>query len=71
MNVEGTAWYLFADPVLCPSVVYGYVGDSEGPTVISETDFSSQAVKVRASIDFGYGAIDHIGAVKNPGAPAS
>ncbi|AIB13997.1 hypothetical protein ABAZ39_18880 (plasmid) [Azospirillum argentinense] len=70
-NIEGTAWHLFADPSLCPSIVFGYVGDAEGPQILTESDFDTQAVKVRASIDFGYGAIDHRGAVRNPGAPAS
>lgn len=66
-NVEGNAWHLFCDPALCPTVVYGYVNGAEGPQIKTETDFDSQAVKVRAGIDFGYGAIDFRGAHANPG----
>lgn len=67
-NITGNTWYLFADPAMYPVVVYGYVNGAEGPQIRTETDFDTQAVKVRSGLDFGLGAIDYRGAYKNPGA---
>lgn len=67
-NVSGNAWHLFANPMMFPVVVYGYLSGAEGPQIKTETDFDTQAVKVRAGLDFGCGAIDFRGAYKNPGA---
>lgn len=67
-NITGNGWYVMADPAICPTVVYGYVAGSEGPQIKTETDFDTQAVKVRAGLDFGYGVIDFRGAHSNAGA---
>lgn len=67
-NITGNGWYVMADPAMCPTVVYGYVAGSEGPQIKTETDFDTQAVKVRAGLDFGYGVIDFRGAHSNAGA---
>ncbi len=67
-NITGNGWHVMADPTLCPTVVYGYVAGSEGPQIKTETDFDTQAVKVRAGLDFGYGVIDFRGAHFNAGA---
>ncbi|MCW0206009.1 MAG: Mu-like prophage major head subunit gpT family protein [Achromobacter sp.] len=67
-NITGNGWYVMADPTMCPTVVYGYVAGSEGPQIKTETDFDSQAIKVRAGLDFGYGVIDFRGAHSNAGA---
>lgn len=66
-NITGNRWYLFADPAMCPVAVYGYVGGAEGPQIKTETDFDTQAIKVRAGIDFAVGVIDFRGAYFNPG----
>lgn len=50
-----------------PTVVYGYVSGNDGPQILTERDFDSQGVKVRAGLDFGYGVIDHRGAYLNEG----
>lgn len=67
-NITGNGWYVMADPAMCPTVVYGYVAGSEGPQIKTETDFDTQAVKIRAGLDFGYGVIDFRGAYQNAGA---
>jgi HK97 family phage prohead protease len=67
-NITDNSWYLFASPTAAPVVVYGFVGGSEGPTVRSERDFDTQAVKVAASLDWAVGAIDWRGAYRNAGA---
>lgn len=66
-NITGNAWYVFAESSAAPTVVYGYVGGSEGPQVRTERDFDTQAVKVAAGLDFAVGAIDFRGAYKNAG----
>lgn len=66
-NVVGKRWHLFADPAVCPVVVYGYVGGSEGPQILTERDFDTQSIKVRAGLDFACGVIDFRGAYLNAG----
>ncbi|WAC26269.1 prohead protease/major capsid protein fusion protein [Ancylobacter sp. SL191] len=66
-NITGFAWYIAADPAAGPSIVYGYVAGAEGPQIRTEIDFDTRAVKVAAGLDFGCGAIDFRGLVKNPG----
>lgn len=67
-NIAGNAWHLFGSPLMFPVVVYGYLSGAEGPQIKTETDFDTQAVKIRAGLDFGCGAIDFRGVYKNPGA---
>ncbi|GEO80963.1 phage major capsid protein [Pararhodospirillum oryzae] len=67
-HIAGNRWFLAADPAQVPSVVYGWVGGAEGPQISVETDFDTRAVKVRAGIDFGAGAIDFRGLYLNAGA---
>lgn len=67
-NITGNAWYVMCDGVMCPCIVYGYVNGAEGPQILTERDFDTQAVKVRAGLDFGYGVIDFRGAYFNAGA---
>lgn len=67
-NITGNEWYIFASPASAPVVVWGYVAGSEGPQVRTTRDFDTQAVLVAATLDLAIGAIDHVGAQKNPGA---
>jgi len=66
-NITGNGWYVMADGAMCPCIVYGYVSGGEGPQILSERDFDTQSVKVRAGLDFGNGVIDFRGAYYNPG----
>jgi len=67
-EVSDHAWHLIADPAQAPCLIYGYVNGAEGPQILTERDFDSQAVKVRAGLDFACGAIDWKGLYKNSGA---
>lgn len=67
-NITGNRWFVAADPVQVPSLVYGYVNGAEGPQIVTETDFDTRAIKVRSGLDFGCGAIDHRGLFLNAGA---
>lgn len=66
-NITGNRWYLFADPALYPSIVYGYLTGHEGPQMRTEVDFDTRALKVAVDLDFGAGAVDHVGAYLNEG----
>jgi len=67
-NITGNAWYLFADPAVWPSVVYGHLRNLEGPEVWVVRNPSTRALDIHAGLDFAVGAIDHRGAYYNPGA---
>lgn len=66
-NIVGNSWFIMADPAAVPSIVYGYYG-AEGPTVRTEIDFGTRAIKVAAGLDWGCGVIDFRGGFKNAGA---
>lgn len=67
-QVGGNRWHLFGNPLLFPTVVYGYVDGADGPVIRSEIDFDTRALKVVMSLDFAAGAIDYRGAYLNAGA---
>ncbi len=66
-NITGSEWFVFADPGLYPVMAFGYVGGTTGPTVRSEIDFDTRAMKIAVGLDYGFGAVDFRGAVRNPG----
>ncbi|BAI72847.1 peptidase U35 [Azospirillum sp. B510] len=66
-NIADDRWIVFADPGMYPTFVHGYVAGTTGPTVRSEIDFDTRALKIAVGLDFGYGAIDFRGAAFNPG----
>lgn len=67
-NVTGNAWYLFADPAVAPTFVYGYLEGFEGPRLSSQEEFGVQGLSAKLEHDFGVEAIDYRGAYRNPGA---
>ncbi len=67
-ELEGAAWYMFADPAACPNFIYGYLGSAEGPMITQDTPFGVDGVSMQVLHDFAVGAVDHRGAVKNAGA---
>jgi len=67
-NLEGNAWYLFADPAVAPCFHYGYLEGYEGPRLTSEDQFGVQGFKVKLEHDFGIAATDFRGGYRNPGA---
>ncbi len=66
--ITDNSWYVFADPNAAPVIVYGYVANTQGPVVRSEIDFDTRSLRIAVNLDFGYGAIDFRGAIRNPGA---
>ncbi|MBI1209279.1 MAG: hypothetical protein GC191_18580 [Azospirillum sp.] len=67
-NITGNRWYLLSEPLVTPSIVYGYVNGANGPQVTTEIDFDTKALKVRAGLDFACGVVDFRGAYLNAGA---
>jgi hypothetical protein len=67
-NIPGNAWYLFADPSVAPTWVYGYLEGYSGPRLSSQDEFGVQGMSVKLEHDFGVSAIDFRGAYRNPGA---
>lgn len=67
-EITDNAWFLFASPSAAPVMVFGYVQGANGPVIRSEKDFDTQAIKVAASLDFGWGFTDFRGAYRNAGA---
>jgi hypothetical protein len=66
-NVAAGRWYVAANPTAAPAIVFGYVAGNAGPQLQTEIDFDTRALKVRLSLDFGVGAIDHRGLFLNEG----
>jgi hypothetical protein len=66
-NISGNAWYLFADPMIAPTWVYGYLDGYDGPRLSSQDEFGVQGLSVKLEHDFGVAAIDFRGAYRNPG----
>ena len=67
-NITGNGWYLFAEPTALETFVYGYLQGQSGPVITPEPGFDVAGVKVKLTIDFAVGAVDHRGAYFNPGA---
>lgn len=67
-EISGNRWLLVAEPAQVPTLVYGYVNGSAGPQILTERDFNTQAIKVRAGLDFAAGVIDFRGIYSNAGA---
>lgn len=67
-NIAGNGWYLFADPQIAPTFVYGYLEGFEGPRLSSQEEFGVQGMSAKLEHDFGVEAVDFRGAYKNPGA---
>ena len=67
-NLSGNGWYLFAEPTALETFVYGYLQGQSGPVITPEPGFDVAGVKVKLTIDFAVGAVDHRGAYYNAGA---
>ena len=69
-GTSATAWYLFGDPNAPNSTVliYAYLEGQEGPYTETRNGFDVDGVEIKIRHDFGAGAVDFRGAVKNAGA---
>jgi hypothetical protein len=66
--LTGTAWYLFADPAVAETFVYGYLEGFEGPQFFVQEGWRVDGVEFKLRIDIAVGALDYRGSYKNPGA---
>ena len=67
-RIEDSAWYLFAEPASVPVLEYSYLSSAPGPQIASREGWEVLSVEQRVHLDFGAGAIDWRGVVRNPGA---
>jgi phage major head subunit gpT-like protein/phage head maturation protease len=67
-RITDDSWYLFADPASVPVLEYAYLSSAPGPQMSTREGWEVLATEYRVVLDFGAGAIDHRGAVRNPGA---
>jgi hypothetical protein len=62
------SWYLFADPVVGPVFIWGYVSGFEGPRFAIDQPFRQDGLALKVVEDFGFGAVDFRGGYRNAGA---
>lgn len=67
-NISDASWYIFSDPAQVPCFIYGFLNGANGPRIRTFEPFGVQGVKVSLEHDFGCGAIDYRGVVRNAGA---
>lgn len=67
-RIAGVGWYVFADSATVPVLEYSYLSSAPGPQMSSREGWEVLSVEYRVVLDFGAGAIDWRGAVRNPGA---
>jgi ATP-dependent protease ClpP protease subunit len=68
-NIPGNRWYLFADPMVAPVYVYGYVNGQVAPQIrVHQYVPGTDGLAVEVVHDFAVGAIDHRGGWFNAGA---
>ncbi|WKW52024.1 prohead protease/major capsid protein fusion protein [Rhodomicrobium lacus] len=67
-RISGKAWYVFADPASVPVLEYSYLSSAPGPQISEREGWEVLSREYRVYLDFGAGAIDWRGAVRNPGA---
>jgi hypothetical protein len=66
-RITDDQWYLFADPATMPVLEYSYLSSAPGPQMSSREGWDVLSMEFRVYLDFGAGAIDWRGAVRNPG----
>lgn len=66
-RITGAGWYVFADPASIPTLEYSYLSSAPGPQMSSREGWEVLSVEYRVYLDFGAGAIDWRGVVRNPG----
>jgi HK97 family phage prohead protease len=67
-NNSGLSWNLFADPQIAPTIVYGYLRDSNGPQIVQFQPANIDGIQLRVLHDFGVGVVDYRGTYRNLGA---
>ena len=69
LQISDNAWYIFSDPAngIC-NYRWGYLEGYEAPRVRYDEPFGTQGFAMSVEHDFGVGATDYRGGVKNAGA---
>lgn len=67
-RITDASWYVFADPATAPVLEYSYLSSAPGPQMSSREGWDVLSTEYRVVLDFGAGAVDWRGAVRNPGA---
>lgn len=66
-RLNGTEWYLAADPTTIDGLEYAYLEGAPGPQVETRTGFEVDGVQFKVRLDFGAGWLDFRGWQKNEG----
>jgi hypothetical protein len=66
-QIDDGSWYLFAAPGAAPVLEHAYLSGAEGPQLATREGFERLGTDFRVVLDFGCGAVDFRGAVRNPG----
>lgn len=66
-RLVGTGWYVMADPASAPVLEYSYLSSAPGPQMSEREGWEVLSREFRVVLDFGAGALDWRGAVRNPG----
>jgi hypothetical protein len=64
-RITDTTWYLFADPGEAPVIEVAFLEGNDMPFLDQEDGFTVDGSRWKARLDFGIGAIDYRGAVRN------
>ena len=67
-RVSGTAYYLFAEPSIVPTLEVVFLNGNRTPYMEMEKGFDIDGFRWKVRLDYGVGAIDWRGAMRNPGA---
>lgn len=64
-RITDTKWYLFADPNDAPVIEVAFLEGNDQPFLDQQEGFSVDGSRWKARLDYGVGAIDYRGAVRN------
>lgn len=67
-NLAGNPWYLWADPSVIQSALFGYLEGEPGPRVSVRQGHEIEGVDLRVGLDFAVTFAEHRGLWRNPGA---
>lgn len=66
-RITDDSWFVFADPASLPTLEYSYLSSAPGPQMSEREGWEVLSREFRVVLDFGAGALDWRGVVRNPG----
>ncbi|GLK54345.1 HK97 family phage prohead protease [Methylopila capsulata] len=66
-RIMDDSWFVFADPATAPVLEYSYLSSAPGPQMSEREGWEVLSREFRVVLDFGAGALDWRGVVRNPG----